>query len=294
VAAGHSVDVDPARWQELVDEVLGRVAGRFARVELRRRARALVRGLLSDLPPKHCPTIAEHAGDPAPTGREHLLCRAVWDEDAVRDDVRDDVVEHLGDALAVPVVDETGDPEQGHRHRWGQASVHRHRRPGRQRPGRRLPGGCRPGGARGDRPGAVPGPGLDRRSRPFAGRRRPQQVGFATKPALATKRICRALDAGVPAAWVAGDEVDGANPGLRAEPQARQIGDVLVVACDHPVAFGGVTHRADALLWAIPARAWQWVSAGRGPRATATTTGHSSTSTMATHSTAARQASIGA
>jgi hypothetical protein len=64
---GHCVDPDPSRWQELLDELLGRVAGRFARVDLR-RARAFVRGLLADLPRKNCWTIAEHAGDPAATG----------------------------------------------------------------------------------------------------------------------------------------------------------------------------------------------------------------------------------
>jgi SRSO17 transposase len=52
----------------------------------------------------------------------------------------------------------------------------------------------------------------------------PDQVGFATKPALATAMICRALDTGVPAGWVAGDEVYGADPRLRAELEARQIG----------------------------------------------------------------------
>jgi SRSO17 transposase len=94
----------------------------------------------------------------------------------------------------------------------------------------------------------------------------PDQVGFATKPALATQMICRALDAGVPAAWVAGDEVYGANPKLRGELEARQIGYVLAVACDHPVAFGGATQRADALLRQVPARAWQCVSAGKGAK----------------------------
>ena len=89
VAAGHSVDVDPARWQELFDELLGRVACRFARVDLRRRAKAFVRGLLADLPRKNCWTITEHAGNPNPDGMQHLLSRAVWDHDAVRDDVRD-------------------------------------------------------------------------------------------------------------------------------------------------------------------------------------------------------------
>jgi hypothetical protein len=65
VAAGHSVTVDPARWQELFDQVMSRVAGRFARVELRRRAKAFVRGLLADL---HCST-GGTAREPSPCGR---------------------------------------------------------------------------------------------------------------------------------------------------------------------------------------------------------------------------------
>jgi len=113
VAAGHSVAVEPAQWQELFDEVMSRVASRFARVELRRRAGAFVGGLLADLPRKNCWTIAEHAGDPSPDGMQHLLARAVWDHDAVRDDVRALVVEHLGGPEAVLVVDETGDLKKG-------------------------------------------------------------------------------------------------------------------------------------------------------------------------------------
>jgi SRSO17 transposase len=94
----------------------------------------------------------------------------------------------------------------------------------------------------------------------------PDQVGFATKPALATQMLSRALDAGVPAAWVAGDEVYGANPGLRAELEARGVGYVLAVACDHRVRAGGASHRADALLRRVPARAWQQVSCGKGAK----------------------------
>src|SRR6266705_1762480 len=113
VAAGHSVDVDPACWQELLDELLGRVAGRCGRVDLRRRARAFVRGLLADLPRKNCWTIAEHAGDASPDGMQHMLGRALWDHDKVRDDLRDYVIDHLGDPGAVLVVDETGDLKKG-------------------------------------------------------------------------------------------------------------------------------------------------------------------------------------
>ena len=72
-------------------------------------------GLLSDLPRKNCWTIAEWAGEATPNGMQHLLCRAKWDADAVRDDVREYVVEHLHDEGAVLVVDETGDVKKGTR-----------------------------------------------------------------------------------------------------------------------------------------------------------------------------------
>src|SRR5436853_5021379 len=97
----------------MLDELLGRVAGRFPRVEPRRRVRGFVLGLLADLPRKNCWAIAEHAGDASPDGMQHLLGRAVWDTDGVRDDLRDYVVEHLGDPAAVLVVDETGDVKKG-------------------------------------------------------------------------------------------------------------------------------------------------------------------------------------
>jgi SRSO17 transposase len=94
----------------------------------------------------------------------------------------------------------------------------------------------------------------------------PDQVGFATKPALATAMLARALDARVPAAWVTGDEVYGTDPRLLAELERRGIGYVLAVACDHRLLAAGDTYRADALLRRVPARAWQWVSAGRGAK----------------------------
>jgi hypothetical protein len=94
----------------------------------------------------------------------------------------------------------------------------------------------------------------------------PRARRVATKPALATAMLGRALEAGVPVAWVTGDEVYGANPGLRAELEASGVGSVLAVACDHRVAFGGASRPADALLGKVPARAWQCVSAGKGAK----------------------------
>ena len=81
---GHSVD--RARWQESFEGLTQRIAGRFARVEPRLRVQDLVLGLLSDLPRKNCWTIAEHIGDTTPDGLQHLLGRAKWDADLVRDD----------------------------------------------------------------------------------------------------------------------------------------------------------------------------------------------------------------
>jgi SRSO17 transposase len=266
VAAGHSVDVDPAGWRELVDELLGRVAGRFARVELRRRAKAFVLGLLADLPRKNCWTIAEHAGDPNPDGMQHLLSRAVWDHDAVRDDVRDYLVEHLGDPEAVLVVDETGDLKKG----TGTVGVQRQYsgtagRIENAQVAVYLVYASQVGHAVIDRELYLPRSWTNDPER-LAAAGVPDQVGFATKPALAMTMITRALDGGVPAAWVAGDEVYGANSGLRAELEARGMGYVLAVACDHSVVAGGKAWRADALRKRVPARAWQQVSCGKGAK----------------------------
>jgi SRSO17 transposase len=97
----------------MFDDLMLCVGARFGKVEPRRRARAFVPGLLAGLPRKNCWTIAEQAGEATPEGMQYLLERARWDADGVRDDVRGYVVEHLGDAGAVLVVDETGDLKKG-------------------------------------------------------------------------------------------------------------------------------------------------------------------------------------
>jgi SRSO17 transposase len=266
VAAGHSLEVDPGRWQAGLEELLGRVAGRFGRVEPRRRARAFVYGLLADLPRKNCWTLAEHAGDASPDGMQHLLSRAVWDHDGVRDDLRRYLVEHLGDPEAVLVIDETGDLKKGsqsvgvQRQYTGTAG-----RIENAQVAVYLVYASDAGHAMIDRELYVPRGWLQDPDRcRTAGI--PAQVGFATKPALATRMLARALDAGVPAAWMTGDEVYGADPRLRSELERRGIGYVLAVACDHRVVAAGDTWRADALLRQVPARAWQCISAGKGAK----------------------------
>ncbi|NGO41704.1 IS701 family transposase [Streptomyces ureilyticus] len=243
---------------------MGRIAGRFARVEPRRRARAFVLGLLSDLPRKNCWTLAEHAGDATPYGLQHLLSRARWDADAVRDDIRDFVVEHLHHEDAVLVVDETGDLKKGthtvgvQRQYTGTAG-----RIENSQVAVYLAYSTPLGHAAIDRELYLPRSWTEDTARCRAAGI-PDSVAFATKPALAARMIGRALDAGVPASWVAGDEVYGGNPHLRTELEKRQVGYVLAVACDHRITTRAGKFRADALVKKLPKRAWQKLSAGVG------------------------------
>ncbi len=85
--------------------------------------------------------------------------------------------------------------------------------------------------------------------------------------------IGRALDAGVIASWVTGDEVYGGNPHLRTDLERRGIGYVLAVACDHRLATHGGKFRADALVKKLPKRAWQKLSAYAGAKGQRFTTG---------------------
>jgi SRSO17 transposase len=242
------------------------VAGRCGRVEVRQRVRAFVLGLLADLPRKNCWTLAEHAGEATPDGMQHLLSRAVWDTDGVAADLRAYVVDHLGDPGAVLVIDETGDLKKGSRTvgvqrqytgtagriENAQVAVY-------------LTYAAERGHALIDRELYLPRCWTDDPAR-CAAAGVPADVAFATKPALALQMLDRALDAGVPAASVTGDEVYGADPDLRAALEARSIGYVLAIAGNRrlPTAAGPI--RADALAAVLPARAWQRLSAGPGAK----------------------------
>ncbi|MFF6877902.1 IS701 family transposase [Streptomyces sp. NPDC012474] len=245
---------------------MGRIAGRFARVEPRRRARRLVLGLLSDLPRKNCWTIAEWAGESTPDTMQHLLSRAKWDADAVRDDLRGYVVEHLHDERAVLVVDETGDVKKG----TGTVGVQRQYtgtagRIENAQVAVYLVYAGRRGHAAVDRELYVPRSWTtdpDRCRAAGLG----EEATFATKPELAARMVARFLDGGHRAVWVAGDEVYGGNPRLRTTLEERGTGYVLAVACSHEVTTGAGRFRADALARKVPKRAWQKLSAGTGAK----------------------------
>jgi SRSO17 transposase len=110
-AAGHSVDAEG--WLAEFDTGFAAIAGRFGRVEPRWQARSFLLGLLSDVDSRSCWQLAEQAGDASPHAMQRLLGEAVWDADAVRDDVRGYVVDALGDRGAVLILDDTGDLKKG-------------------------------------------------------------------------------------------------------------------------------------------------------------------------------------
>src|SRR6266511_357596 len=217
VAAGSSVT--PASWRAGLDELLGRVAGRFARVEPRRHARAFVLGLLADLPRKNCWTIAEHAGKATPDGLQHLLAGAVWDHDAVRDDVRDYLVDHLGDPAAVLVVDETGDLKKGtatvavQRQYTGTAG-----KVDNAQVAVYLAYATAAGHGVVDRELYLPQGWVDDPARRHAAGV-PDQVGFATKPELARRMLKRALDATVPLPLPRGPSTSAARLAAQVPPE---------------------------------------------------------------------------
>ncbi|MBB4717752.1 SRSO17 transposase [Streptomyces luteogriseus] len=94
----------------------------------------------------------------------------------------------------------------------------------------------------------------------------PDGLAFATKPQLAARMVERALDAGAPARWVAGDEVYGDNPHLRTALEHRRTGYVLAVSSTHSVMTPAGKFQAKTLAARIPKRAWQRLSAGAGAK----------------------------
>src|SRR3954465_13643013 len=234
-------DVSEAEgWAKGLEELAGRLGPRFGRVEPRRRLLAYLRGLLAPSGRKNGWQaaqgvgglvaargrkngwqLAEAAGDRTPDGMQDFLGRMRWDADAVRDDLRAYVVEHLGDPGAVLVLDETGFVKKGtksvgvQRQYSGTAG-----RVENCQIGVFLGYASRHGRALIDRALYLPeGWAGDPARRAGAGV--PAAVAFTTKPKLGAAMLERALDAGVPCSWVTGDGVYGADRTPRRRIEAR-------------------------------------------------------------------------
>jgi len=111
--AAASVSVDVAGWIEEFACGFARIAGRFGRREPRLQARSFLLGVLSDVDTRSCWQLAERAGDTTPRAMQRLLGEAVWDADAVRDDIRGYVVDSIGGPDGVLILDDTGDLKSG-------------------------------------------------------------------------------------------------------------------------------------------------------------------------------------
>jgi SRSO17 transposase len=257
-------------WAAELEALCERIAPRFGRVEVRRRARGFLRGLLAGVERKNGWQLAEQAGEATPDGMQRLLNHARWDADAVRDELRGYVVEHLGDEHAVLVVDETGFLKKGTK----SAGVQRQYsgtagRIENCQLGVFLAYASGHGHALVDRELYLPESWIGDRVR-CRQAAIPDRVEFQTKPQLARAMLERVLDAGVPCGWVTGDEVYGGDGRLRRWLEEREVPHVLAVKRSEALWSARMRQeRAFKLAAQLPAGAWRQLSAGdgaKGPR----------------------------
>jgi SRSO17 transposase len=262
---------DVEEWAAGLDELHGRISSRFYRLEMRERAGRYIAGLLGRVERKNCWQLAEHAKEATPDGMQRLLSTAFWDADRVRDDLRDYVLDHLGEGDAVLVIDETGFLKKGDK------SV------GVKRQYSGTAGrieNCQIGvflgyvSSRGraflDRELYLPQEwARDPQRREEAGV--PGDVEFATKPELALGMLRRAWEAGARASWVTGDEVYGGDYRIRSWLAGVRQPYVLAVRSNTSVSIAakGIPWPVTAGQVAIREEGWQRLSAGdgaKGPR----------------------------
>jgi SRSO17 transposase len=221
-------------------------------------------------------TISEATGARSPDSVQWLLTGADWDPDLLRDDLRGWVVDRLGDPGGVLVVDDTGFLKKGTK----SAGVQRQYtgtagRIENAQIGVFLAYSTPAGLTLLDRELYLPQSWTEDRERcREAGIS--DEVGFATKPELAGRMLDRALDAGVPAAWVTGDEAYGQVSALRLMLEGRGMSYVLAVPSNqrvhpagHPITGSAIADgemRIDAAVAALAPQAWTTISVGAGAK----------------------------
>ena len=202
-------------WEAGLHALHTRKAHCFGHCEPRQMVLAYLKGLLGPVKRKNGWQLAEHGGDAIPGGVQRLLAVYNWDADQVRDDLQGCVVKHLGEPWAVMIVDETGFLKKGiklvgvKRQYSGTA-----RKVDNHQIGVFLAYGSRHGHTFLHRKLYLPREwDEDRERRKEAGI--PEGRAFRTKGQLTGEMISRSLEAGVPFAWVTGDEVYGNDHWLR-------------------------------------------------------------------------------
>ncbi|EGO93858.1 IS701 family transposase [Acidiphilium sp. PM] len=266
---GASVEDTLALWAASLRDAKRRMRPLFTQERVAASAGRFLDVLLGNEPRKTGWMRAEAAGDDGPWRQQALLGRGRWDADALRDIVRDYVIEHLGDDDAVLVIDETGFLKQGK----ASCGV-----------GRQYTGSagkitnCQIGvfaayvSTKGhafiDRALYLPKAWTSDPARMKAAYV-PVGVTFATKPAQAASMVTRALAADVPFAWVAADSVYGVG---EIEMTLRRAGKgyVLGVNANHrfnswssDIAIAG---EAQEIAKDLPTGFWTRLSAGHGTK----------------------------
>src|SRR6266568_118661 len=267
--AGESVETTLELWASSLRDVNARIRPLFNQERVGVSAEKFLDGLLGNEPRKTGWMRAEVAGDPGPWRQQAILGRGRWDADALRDIVRDYALETLTDEDAVLVIDETGFLKQG-KASCGVARQYT----GSAGKITNCPIGVfasyvsRRGHAFIDRALYLPKEWSDDSDRLEAAYV-PADVGFATKPKLATRMIARAIAASVPFKWVAGDTVYGVGD---IEQQLRRAGKgyVLGVSSAHVFRSWGkrppVAGTAADLARTRRSSDWKRLSAGAGTK----------------------------
>jgi SRSO17 transposase len=258
--------LDVQVWNVYWAQVERRIGSVFARSDARTRAMAYLAGLLSPAERKNSWQLAEISGDPNPYGFQHLLGRADWDPDALRDRLRTYVTDYLADVDAVGVIDETGFLKKGV-HSAGVARQYSGTagRVENCQIGVFLAYASAHGHTLLDRELYLPAAWTADRDRcRRAGI--PDQRAFATKPALAQQLLARTFDAGVHLAWVTGDSVYGDDRALRHWLEQRCQAYVLAVSGKDTVWIDHVQQSITSVVSDLPDAGWERISAGAGSK----------------------------
>lgn len=248
-----------------LEEVGAWLQPHFRRREAHTAAREYVSALLGRAQRKNAWGLSEDAGRRAPYAFQHLLERAKWDADAVRDDVLEYARRALGEG-GILAVDETGFLKKGAksvgvaRQYTGTAGKVENAQVGVF-----LSYATHRGHALVDRELYLPEAWTQDTTRRRAGGI-PDEVSFESKPALAHGMLQRALAAGLKPAWVVGDEVYGRDSTLRRFLEDLHQPYVLAVASNTHVWRGFYQVKPGELVKEVPPEAWVRLSAGAGTK----------------------------
>jgi len=254
------------QWDLELDDLFVTIGHRFGRVELRRRMRDYVRGLLAPVARKNSWQLAEQAGHATPDGLQHLLAGAKWEPNDIRDDLQQYVAGKLGEDDGVLIIDDTGFIKKG----TTSAGVQRQYSGTAGRTENCQIGvfaayASGRGRALVDRELYIPKSWAEDRERCRAAKI-PDDQAFATKGELARRMVLRALASPLPITWVTADSAYGQESRFRRLLEQSGVGYVLAVPKSQ---FTVGCPRIEGLFAQAPAEAWEKISCGdgaKGPR----------------------------